>query len=95
MWWPMPLIPAPERQTTEVDLDEFKASVVYITSYKPARATVKSHLRKKKRQATRFHSIKQQRRRREEEGKRTLCSHLRSVKQSRALVVLDLKTVKH
>lgn len=39
MWWPMPLIPAPERQTTEVDLDEFKASVVYITSYKPARAT--------------------------------------------------------
>lgn len=37
MWWPMPLIPAPER--TEVDLDEFKASVVYITSYKPARAT--------------------------------------------------------
>lgn len=35
----MHLIPAPERQTTQVDLDEFKASVVYINSYNPARAT--------------------------------------------------------
>lgn len=60
MWWPMPLIPAPERQMTEVDLDEFKASVVYINSYKPARATqlnLISERKKDKRHV--FHSTKQ------------------------------------
>ena len=38
MWWHTPLIPALRRQN-QVDLYEFKANLVYIVNFRPARAT--------------------------------------------------------